>query len=57
MTMTNNMPEWVQKCLSCKHSYYKKDDAEMIYCRCRNGKCNYKPDKTELKNNEQSNKV
>ena len=57
MTMTNDMPEWLQKCLSCKHSYYKKDEADMIYCRCRNGECNYKPDKTEPKNNEQSNKV
>ena len=40
--MKTDMPEWLQKCLSCIHSYHKQDDADMIYCRCRNGNCNYK---------------
>lgn len=35
------MEEWLEKCLSCKHSYHRNDDADIIYCRCRNGKCNY----------------
>ena len=51
--MTNNIPEWLQKCLSCIHSYYRKNDADTIYCRCRNGKCNFK----EKKDSKQSNKV
>ena len=34
--------DWVEKCLSCTHCYRKKDDDETLYCRCRNGKCNYK---------------
>lgn len=51
--MKTDMPEWLQKCLLCVHSYYKQDDADMIYCRCRNGKCNYK----EKANAKQSNKV
>lgn len=51
--MKTDIPEWLQKCLSCVHSYYKQDDADMIYCRCRNGKCNYK----EKTNVEQNNKV
>lgn len=37
------MAEWLQKCLSCLHSYHKQEDAETLYCRCRNGICNYKP--------------
>ena len=42
-----------KKCLSCVHSYYKQDDADMIYCRCGNGNCDYK----EKNNDQQSNKV
>ncbi len=44
--MKYDMPEWLQKCLSCTHSYHKDDDADTIYCRCRNGACNYKPTKS-----------
>lgn len=51
--MKTDMPEWLQKCLLYVHSYYKQDDADMIYCRCRNGKCNYK----EKANAKQSNKA
>ena len=34
--------DWLEKCLKCQHSYHKNDDADTIYCRCRNGQCNYK---------------
>ena len=33
---------WIEKCLKCQHVYYRKDGADTIYCRCRNGKCNFK---------------
>ena len=33
--------DWLTKCLNCNHSYYRKDDADTLYCRCRNGKCNF----------------
>lgn len=33
--------DWVYKCLQCKHSYTKKDDAETMYCRLRKGKCQF----------------
>ena len=35
------MDEWLEKCLTCKHCYQRKKDADEILCRCRNGKCNY----------------
>lgn len=35
------MEQWVEKCMQCAHSYYRQDDAETLYCRCRNG-CNFK---------------
>ena len=41
--------DWYKKCLKCQHSYRKNNDADIIYCRCRNGKCNFK--KVEDKNN------
>lgn len=53
MIMNNNISDWLQKCLSCVHSYYRQDDVDTIYCRCRNGNCNYK----EKNNDKQSNKV
>lgn len=38
----NSEEDWLEKCLECQHIYRKKDDAETVYCRCRNGKCNFK---------------
>lgn len=32
----------LEKCMSCKHCYTRRDD-DYIYCRKRNGKCEYKP--------------
>lgn len=34
--------DWYEKCLKCQHSYRKNNDSDMIYCRCRRGKCNFK---------------
>lgn len=39
--------EWLEKCLTCTHCYKRKDDDETVYCRCRNGKCNYKRRKND----------
>ncbi len=50
--MDSDMPEWLQKCLSCVHSYRGQDDADTIYCRCRNGACNYKPKANEVNEND-----
>lgn len=36
------MPDWLKKCLTCKHSYKTMDNDIEWKCRCRNGKCNYK---------------
>lgn len=38
---------WVDKCLKCQHCYKRKDDDELLYCRKRNGKCEFKPVKKE----------
>ena len=35
------MEEWVEKCLTCKHCYFRNKDAEEMLCRCRNSKCSY----------------
>ena len=34
------MPEWLKKCLSCKHCYKVNSDADEIRCRLK--ECNYK---------------
>lgn len=34
---TNNMPEWLIKCMSCTHAYTTKNDDLEVKCRCRNG--------------------
>ena len=31
-----------EKCRTCQHCHTKNDD-EYVYCRKRNGKCEYKP--------------
>ena len=54
--MKTDIPEWLQKCLTCVHSYYRQDDADTIYCRCRNGNCNYKESKGKT-NSKQNNKI
>ena len=46
-----DVPEWLKKCLSCKHCYKVKDDDDEIRCRARGG-CKYKPYKKEVKANE-----
>ena len=35
--------DWIDRCLKCRHSYFKKADADTMYCRCKNGKCDFKP--------------
>lgn len=35
--------DWVYKCLDCKHSYKKQNDDDVLYCRKRNGKCEFSP--------------
>lgn len=49
--LNDEMPDWLKKCMRCSHAYYKQTDADTIYCRCRNGKCNFKEykSKTERK--------
>ena len=39
--MNNEDENWMEKCMSCAHCYIRKDDADTLYCRCRNG-CHYK---------------
>ncbi|SDY29681.1 hypothetical protein SAMN04488579_12434 [Eubacterium barkeri] len=34
---------WVYKCLECKHSYKRKNDAETMYCRLRKPGCRFEP--------------
>lgn len=38
----DEMEDWLKKCLTCQHCYKLKTDDETIYCRKRNGKCEYK---------------
>ena len=38
----DNMPDWLKKCLTCKHAYKTRDNDLEWKCRCRNSKCNYK---------------
>lgn len=38
-----NELNWLEKCITCQHCGKKKDDDDIIYCRKRNGKCEYKP--------------
>lgn len=45
LNFDDDLEDWAKKCMSCTHCYKKKNDDEYIYCRCRNGKCNYKPSK------------
>ena len=42
-----------EKCRTCQHCYTKNDD-DYVYCRKRNGKCEYKPYKSrkELRGEE-----
>ena len=49
----DNLVEWLTQCLSCKHSYTKQDDAETVYCRCKNGKCNYEKKGAETDDSKQ----
>lgn len=43
---------WVEKCLTCKHAYRTKADADELRCRCRKG-CNYQPYKQREKNRDE----
>lgn len=38
---TDNMPEWLKKCICCTHAYSTQSDDMEIKCRCRKG-CNFK---------------
>lgn len=42
-----------EKCMTCQHCHMKNDD-DYVYCRKRNGKCEYKPYKSrkELRGEE-----
>lgn len=41
-----------EKCKTCQYCYTKNDD-DYVYCRKRNGKCEYKPYKSkELRGKE-----
>lgn len=40
--MSEMYEPWVEKCLTCQHCYRRQDDAEIMYCRKRKGKCEYK---------------
>lgn len=33
---------WVEKCSTCQHCYKRQNDDDTLYCRKRNGKCEYK---------------
>ena len=35
--------EWVYKCMKCKYSYWSIRDNDVMYCRKRKGKCEFKP--------------
>lgn len=41
--------DWLEKCMSCKHVYQRKDDADTVYCRCRKG-CRYEEFKQRRSN-------
>lgn len=40
--MSEMYEPWVEKCLTCQHCYRRQDDTEIMYCRKRKGKCEYK---------------
>lgn len=42
--MTEDLEDWAKKCMSCIHCYKKKDDADYLYCRLKNG-CRYETKK------------
>ena len=39
--MNKDIPKWLQKCLTCKHCYKVKSDADEIRCRLK--ECRYEP--------------
>ena len=41
MKNNNEDENWVDKCMSCIHCYIRKDDADTLHCRYRDG-CHYK---------------
>lgn len=49
MDKKTNDDNWVEKCLTCQHCYKRMDNDEYLYCRKRNGKCEYKPYKSKRK--------
>lgn len=38
----NETDDWVKQCLMCQHCYKRNGDDDTLYCRKRNGKCEYK---------------
>lgn len=44
--MTETEEDWLEKCKSCQHCYTRQDD-DYVYCKKRDGKCEYKPYKNK----------
>ena len=42
--------DYARKCMECKHSYTRRDEADVLFCRCKKG-CNFEKAK-EVKKNE-----
>lgn len=43
------IPDWLKKCLTCKHAYKTQDNDLEWKCRCRTD-CNYKKNRKHSKN-------
>ena len=52
--MTEDLEDWAKKCMSCIHSYKKKDDADYLYCRLKKNICRYE---TKRKKKNKDNNV
>lgn len=49
--------DWVKQCLMCQHCYQRNSDDDTLFCRKRNGKCEYKGSKYPKSEHETSNRV
>lgn len=47
--------EWLEKCPTCQYYYVALND-DYVYCRKRNGKCEYKEYKPKAKKSEEDKK-
>lgn len=50
--MTEDLEDWAKKCMSCIHCYKKRNDADYLYCRLRNG-CRYETKKKKNTKNKE----